>query len=494
MAFKERKTNLNSSEGYKNRLLKILLISFVVCSQLVLALVFILRLGYPYELEWMEGGTIEHILRLIENKSIFAEPSLEFIPYIYTPLFYYLGYLLSFVSAPSFFTLRLLAILSFVVSEIIIFKIVKDQTGDNFYAAIGMGLFGLSYSTTGYWFDIARVDTTANLFFILSFYFLIKEKKVHQVLSGTFAFLAFYTKQSYLFIHPFLLIALFFKNRRLSYTNGIVYFLSIAVSTAVEYYVSNGWYIFWNFSFPSSHHWILSRLYSFWTTDLLPFYSISLILCVFFFLSKSKSFVSSNLFLLALLFGTLINSYLLRLHYGGFLNVLIPFVTALSIVFPIAYSNIQEHFKSKEFNFFLKLLVFSQFLLLVYDPFVPIPREEDKKNIQNILHFVKNFDGDVYLLCHNFIQRSVGKTSYPHYVLVNDILISNSSIKEKFREEFVGALRGHKFKALLLDKDLKLDELAKYYYPSEKKFYHRVFNSRNSPIREEILWLPKIPE
>ena len=48
---------------------------------------FSARVGYPLDLEWMEGGMLCHALRIMEGKALYAEPSVEFISFLYTPLY-----------------------------------------------------------------------------------------------------------------------------------------------------------------------------------------------------------------------------------------------------------------------------------------------------------------------------------------------------------------------------------------------------------------------
>ena len=45
------------------------------------------RFGYPYDLEWMEGGLLQHAQRISDNQGIYVPPSVDFIPYLYTPLY-----------------------------------------------------------------------------------------------------------------------------------------------------------------------------------------------------------------------------------------------------------------------------------------------------------------------------------------------------------------------------------------------------------------------
>ena len=48
------------------------------------------RIFYPFDLEWMEGGMLLHGLRVMEGKNLYVEPTSEFIPFIYPPLYSWL--------------------------------------------------------------------------------------------------------------------------------------------------------------------------------------------------------------------------------------------------------------------------------------------------------------------------------------------------------------------------------------------------------------------
>ena len=36
------------------------------------------RITYPFELEWMEGGSLEHLMRVLRGERLYLRPSLEF--------------------------------------------------------------------------------------------------------------------------------------------------------------------------------------------------------------------------------------------------------------------------------------------------------------------------------------------------------------------------------------------------------------------------------
>ncbi|MFN3269413.1 MAG: hypothetical protein ACK42G_02375 [Candidatus Kapaibacteriota bacterium] len=190
--------------------------------------------------------------------------------------------------------------------------------------------------------------------------------------------------------------------------------------------------------------------------------------------------------------GCFVTSYLSRLHYGGYLNVLIPFVTSLAILFPISMHNLEKQLDELKGVGFVCLVFLSvQIILLLNDPLHSIPTLKDKIAIEKILNFAKSANGDIYLMGYNFVQKKIGLNSYPHYVLLNDLLISKVKCKEKVALEFESMLKLKKFKGILLDEDLNLEMISRYYRKSNIVFYHRVFNSKQSPLRKEILWVPK---
>jgi len=78
-----------------------------------LARVFLLRLGYPLDLEWMEGGTLAHALRLARGEALYAPPSVDFVSFLYTPLYPAVLCALSKVFGLSYALGRAVSILAF---------------------------------------------------------------------------------------------------------------------------------------------------------------------------------------------------------------------------------------------------------------------------------------------------------------------------------------------------------------------------------------------
>ena len=65
------------------------------------------RVSYPYELEWMEGGMVDHVARVVGGDVwVYGPPNVESISFLYTPLYYHLAALVAQVMGVSHFTLR----------------------------------------------------------------------------------------------------------------------------------------------------------------------------------------------------------------------------------------------------------------------------------------------------------------------------------------------------------------------------------------------------
>lgn len=447
------------------RWFKAILLFQVLYFVVILFYIFLKRMNYPFELEWMEGSTVEHIVRLFEGKKIYTEPTLEFIPHIYTPFFNYLGYVLSRLFGIGFFPLRLISIISSVGTSYLIYKLIYNETKSIFSSIIGIGIYTGSYALSGFWYDLARIDSLANFFTILSLFFLIKNSTNHSLIfSIVFSFLAFYTKQSQLIIIGLMILPLLAKSLRIFLVYLASFLGLILLSILLENFFNDGWFFFWNFTLPKEHHWVMSRIISFWTTDILPYFSISFLFIIPLTLDKSLWKKGKTQYFILFFLASLINSYLLRLHYGGYNNVFIPLIIAIAILLPIACNYLQQ--SPNKFSF-LNKIIFSalmiQLVLLFYKPERAIPKEENLKGGQQFIEFIAKVEGEVFIPCHSFISRYAGKKSYAHFVLLNDLFISQRPEKSNLFNEWEKALKTAKFDLIILDPNIQLPFLDKYY-------------------------------
>ncbi len=134
----------------------------------VYARMFLARLIYPLDLEWMEGGVLVHVQRLVEARPLYVAPSVEFIPFAYTPFYYIAVALPATLLGVSFFLARLISLLALASIPAAYFRAVSSLEPGSvrrlpwfamLAALLGLTLILLEYFTTGAWLDLARGDT-----------------------------------------------------------------------------------------------------------------------------------------------------------------------------------------------------------------------------------------------------------------------------------------------------------------------------------------------
>jgi len=124
------------------------------------------RVLYPYDLEWMEGGMLHHALRIQNGEGIYVPPSVDFIPYLYTPLYPSLlallgnGFGLSYTLGRVISILALLGIATVTATQLTR-KRHEHLAGGPLWAGIALafGLFAATYPFVEGWFDLVRADT-----------------------------------------------------------------------------------------------------------------------------------------------------------------------------------------------------------------------------------------------------------------------------------------------------------------------------------------------
>jgi hypothetical protein len=129
-----------------------------------------LRFAYPYDLEWMEGGLLAHADRLAQGQSIYPPPSIEFIPYLYTPLYPALLAGLGSVFGLSYQLGRALSVAS-ILTVVTLMAVALRRSAraaspapDAVPAAwcgvcLAAGAFAATYPWVEGWYDLVRADT-----------------------------------------------------------------------------------------------------------------------------------------------------------------------------------------------------------------------------------------------------------------------------------------------------------------------------------------------
>jgi len=214
------------------------------------------RITYPFTLEWMEGGSFVQVSRILARQPLYVRPSFEFIPQIYPPVYFYISALVDTLLGNGFLSLRLVSIISTLGILYLIFILVRQQTKSHLAGILAAGLFCGTYQLSGYWFDIARVDSLALAFLLLSVFLLLKDKPTASLLGGIFLALSCFTKQTMLIVAVVLAIYCILPPRR----NNIIFIgtalLGYLGGTLLLDWLHEGWYSYYIFHLPGRHRFI----------------------------------------------------------------------------------------------------------------------------------------------------------------------------------------------------------------------------------------------
>ena len=155
------------------------------------------RLGYPFELDWMEGGSVELVARAAAGHSLYVAPSLSYVGWTYTPLYYWVAAAVSDVIGIGFLPLRLVSFLASGVSMAVVAAVVIRETGQRAAGLVAAGLFAGTFVIAGAWFDTGRVDSLFVALTLLAVAWGARARGISGgVVLGVLSFLAVFTKQT----------------------------------------------------------------------------------------------------------------------------------------------------------------------------------------------------------------------------------------------------------------------------------------------------------
>jgi 4-amino-4-deoxy-L-arabinose transferase-like glycosyltransferase len=414
-----------------SRVLKCLVLAIAAMYVIAYLVLVLFRIRYPFALEWLEESLAVQVRRILVGQKLYVSPSLTFVPFSYTPLYFYVSAAVSYLVGWGLLPLRLVSFVSSLGCFTIIFLFVKRETGAVFSAILASCLFAATFDISGAWFDIARVDSLF-LFLLLAGLYLIKCRTSAKsyVLAGACISLSFLTKQTALLVAlPMALYCICLDRRRAIFFVTTVIGI-IVISTLILDRLHDGWYSYYIFGILGRVPIRKSMLVQFWVSDILRPLSIACgVSVLYFFTLLSNSRKRDCLFYILMAGGMVGTSWLSRLNEGGYDNVLFPAYAAIAILFGLAIHSALESVraafpeKRRYVESAVYLICILQFACLVYDPLVLIPTDEDLEAGRKVVDMMKRVEGDIFVPYHPYLSVLAGKRSYAHAEAVYVTLI-----------------------------------------------------------------------
>lgn len=391
----------------------------------------LLRIGYRYDLEWMEGAMVDHAARARSGLGIYTAPSAEHVPFLYTPMLFWLGALASSVVGNGPFALRLVSFGAFVLSAWIVARWTQRETASKTAGFVAAGLLCAGYGFLRSWYDLARNDTLF-LFGMLATGWLLRfGGNRAALLAGVTATFAFLSKQSAVLWLPAVGLGLLVVDWR----RALVFAASTTVvlgSAVLALHLStDGWFTFYVFEMPRHHGWQGEYKLKFFTSDLLPLVPMVL-LALTACAQRFRMSPSESALLAAFAGGALVTSYLSRLHVGGYDNVVMPVFAVCCMLAPIA---IVQARKGKRTTLLAMLVI--QFALLAIDiraasdrdrawiqGFGPqfLPSQANERANEEFVAALAAIEGPVFIPFHGNAAALAGKPRMAHAQAIHDLL------------------------------------------------------------------------
>jgi hypothetical protein len=406
-------------------------VEWLVCGAAVFfvaAYVFVAlhRLAYPFDLEWMEGSMVQHVSRVLDGQPVYASPTLDYVPFLYPPLYYYVGAVAARVTGLGFFPLRLVSFVSSLAFFWLIYRLAARDTDSPYAGLVAAGLAAATYRIGGAWFDLARNDSLFLALMLAAIYLIrFRESQAGWASAGFLLALAGLTKQTALFMAPPFFVYAALVDRRKAIALMLTFGAVLGVATWALDVSTHGWYMEYVFRLPQRIQEHAGDRAPFWTHDIfraLPFASA---LGLATLISVLPPRDNRGAFWPVVLVSGIGAAWLSRLHSGAHDNVLIPAYACLALSTGIAGRRIPARVPSAYRGFVqlgVAVVCAVQLFGLRYPIAGQIPTAHDNDLAQQLGRRLAGSDGKVFAPFHSFIPTPSGPVMGAHAWAIRDIL------------------------------------------------------------------------
>lgn len=475
-----------------------LLVAAAAVAMATWAVIAVARLRYPYELDFLESGLVEHARRLTQGESIYPAPSVDFVPFPYPPLYVAVSAVVGWFGI-GFLPLRAVSVISTCGTLWMLFRLVSRETASRWAGVVAAGLYAASYRLAGTFFDVARCDA---LFLFLTLAAVDQLARARDrrtaVLAGTLMAAAILTKQTALFIAAPAAAYLLLTRRPI----GIAFSATLAGITGATFVLldlwSGGWFRYYVVEELSQHGAATQPPWHFFTRDLRPFWPILLVavLAGGAWVQRSRRWTLTLYAVVAV--GLICGAFASRRHSGGYDNVLMPAFAALALLGGLA-AGLAVRCRSAAPALLAIGLCLLQFAMLTHSPSAQIPSAADEAYGDSLVARLRALPGEVLVADHPTYGVLAGHRPHAQHAGAFDVFRSTSPhARELLLNSYADAIHSQRFSAIVLD-----DEGQGLFFPPDwKDFYVKsdvdlgpppgIFVSRASgSARPREVWLPR---
>jgi hypothetical protein len=460
------------------------------------------RFPYPYDLEWMEGGVLHGAARIANGDGIYGPPSVDYISFLYTPLYPGLLALIGEVTGLSYQLGRLISILALVgLAGLTLGNAVawspRHRGAAIAGALLGLGLFAAAYPFMEGWYDLVRADT---LFLLIATGGLVAVTRWARAaegfaghrriaIAGALLGLSFFAKQTgviyALAAGPLILV--------LNWRRAATYVAAVGVvglgGAALLQRTTGGWFWTYAYEIHQAHDWnrdrfdrsfelILTRFT--WATALIAVGLVVVLACAIVrrrLPGPAKALlIWTYVYAVSTVVGAIawgtefahFNAYMPAFLHGGIAaGLAIPAILASGQELlrddgrpfpPRTWPRAAAHAATAVAAIVLGVQLWSA----RWNPRTFIPTAADRRAGDELIATIRALPGRVWIPSHPWYAHLAGKPMYVHRMGVKDVTARKPRPVLGLEE----ALRGREFSAIILanrDLHLELGPLTRYY-------------------------------
>jgi hypothetical protein len=438
------------------------------------------RIGYPFELEWLEGGAVGIVQRAAAGHGLYVQPSLHYVPWPYPPMYFWTSAAVAHVTGVGFLALRLVSFTASLATFLVIYVLVRSVPGrfatrggahprrrpsearDRVAGLCAVGLFAATFRLTGAWLDIGRVDSLFLLLFLLSVLVARRARSWRGGIAvGALVFLAFFTKQTALVAAVPLLAWLLFRRPRVGASAVATSGVLVIGSTVVMNALSHGWYGYYVFGELGHQRFVSGALTGFWIYDLWHPLGVALLLGAAGALGRGARrrhgpFRPDGLgFDLAVVLGLVGASWVGRLHSGGWDDVLIPAAAAVALLVGQAVAALRRA-SPLRWRWLATALLAGPLVVqlgqLRYPLATQIPTAADHRAGNQLVATLRHLPGQVIVLDHPWYSTLAGKGTSAQEDAIYEVLRSGDQRGRRILlRDLPGAVASQAVGAVVLD-------------------------------------------
>jgi hypothetical protein len=453
------------------------------------------RVRYPYALEWMEGGSLEHVARVLEGKPLYVAPTLEFTPFIYTPLYYWVCAPVARVFGLGLPALRVVSLAASLGLMVLLYATVHARTRDRVASLFGVGLFAACFELCGAWLDLARIDSVFLCLTAGGIYLLASSER-RDVWAGLLLALAFLTKQTAVVIAAPLIAARFFTQRGLRRIELGAAFGAVSMASVLALdHASHGWFRYYVFELPRAHPWVEAMRAGHFRIDLFPHLPFAASAALYALAVPLRA--RNAVLLWAAAVGLIGAGWLSRLHSGGYVNVLLPSLLFVAWASAEALHSWSQRAVCARRAAFAPLLACLQLAILLYSPERYLPTTSDRAAGDALVAHLRAVDGGVLAPFDPLLPRLAGKDGSAHEMAILDVFNGGGARPEAIRgleRSIRRAVDERRYAMLVLNRDWwRPDVTARYEpvsapLPAETALFPRTgFRTRPAQV-----WVPRL--